>query len=146
MAKYKKIRDQIQFRKLQKYKYQLMMTYEIQTSIKSESEIQLDYIMLRTDGVLFVHKGYCWDGPSGPTIDTPSFMRGSLIHDALYQLIREGHISRSYRYYADKLLYKVCLEDDMFKFRAGYVFRSVRKLGKYFIKTKVKAKEILTAP
>jgi hypothetical protein len=139
-------KDQIQYRKLKQYKYQLMALYGIQTSIKSESEIQLDYIMLRTDGMLFIHKGYCWDGPSGPTIDTPSFMRGSLIHDALYQLIRKGHISRSYRYYADALLYKICLEDDMLKCRACYVFKSVRKFGKCFVKPKVKIKEILTAP
>lgn len=73
---------------------------------------------------------YAWDGPSGPTIDTESFMRGSLVHDALYQLIREGYLDKKvWRPYADKLLRKICLEDGMSKFRAWYVYHSVRWFG-----------------
>ena len=76
---------------------------------------------------LTVEERYAWDGPSGPTIDTKSFMRGSLIHDALYQLMREGHLDRKvWRLYADKLLRKLCLEDGMSKFRAWYVYNAVR--------------------
>ena len=29
-------------------------------------------------------RGYAWDGPSGPTIDTPDAMPASLVHDGLY--------------------------------------------------------------
>ncbi len=30
--------------------------------------------------------------PNGPTIETKTFMRASLVHDALYQLMREEHL------------------------------------------------------
>ena len=44
------------------------------------------------------------DGPSGPAIDTKNFMRASLVHDALYQLMRLGTLDKSRRQYADRLL------------------------------------------
>jgi len=46
------------------------------------------YLKLDGDGQFEFSKGYAWDGPSGSTVDTLNFMRGSLVHDALYQLIR----------------------------------------------------------
>jgi hypothetical protein len=60
-----------------------------------------------------ISKGYAWDGPSGPTIDTGNFMRGSLIHDALYQLMRTGNLPTSFRERADLLLRKTCIDDGM---------------------------------
>ena len=45
--------------------------------------------------------GYKWDGPSGPTIDTPNAMRASLVHDGLYQAIREGWLDKKARKGAD---------------------------------------------
>ena len=48
---------------------------------------------LNTKGHLIIKRSYAWDGPSGPTIDTKNFMRGSLVHDALYQLMRHEHLS-----------------------------------------------------
>ena len=38
-------------------------------------------------GHIIVRKGYCWDGPSGPTLDTEDAMRASMFHDVLYQSI-----------------------------------------------------------
>ena len=74
--------------------------------------------------------GYAWDGPSGPTIDTKNFMRGSLVHDGLYQLMREGLLAHEeYRKSADDLLRDICVEDGMSKFRAWYVHRAVRISG-----------------
>lgn len=69
------------------YKYQLAEEYTISIPIKPDSNIISDYIDLNNDGELVIKKGYAWDGPSGPTIDSLNFMRGSLVHDALYQLI-----------------------------------------------------------
>jgi hypothetical protein len=75
--------------------------------------------------VLIIKAGYAWDGPSGPTWATASFMRGSLFHDGLYQLIREGLIAPEYRRDADDLLKEVCLEDGMWSVRAWWVHRAV---------------------
>lgn len=76
--------------------------------------------------ILHIAEGYTWDGPSGPTIDTPSFMRGSLVHDALYDLIKAGHLPKSARRHADRVLYLICREDGMSWFRAQYVWLGVR--------------------
>lgn len=92
------------------------------------THVNTKYIELR-NGILLIKQGYAWDGPSGPTWDTPNFMRGSLIHDALYQLMRDGHISRKHRKYADRILREVCLEDGMSRFRARYVYYAVRAFG-----------------
>lgn len=83
-----------------------------------------------TVAVLHVDRGYAWDGPSGPAWDTPTFMRGSLVHDALYQLMREGHLPASrYRDDADRELKLVCVEDGMIALRAWWVYRGVRLGG-----------------
>ena len=110
------------------WKYLLSEDYYYNTSpMLSDCEIKTTYIHMGRLGGLMVNIGYAWDGPSGPTVDTKSFMRGSLIHDALYQLMREGHLNRKvWKLYADKLLRKICLEDGMSKFRAWYVYNAVR--------------------
>ena len=79
----------IQYKKRRKYKYNLHSVCTYHTGIKVEKEHKSAFIEIGTDGLLTIRKGYAWDGPSGPTIDTKDFMRGSLVHDALYQLLRE---------------------------------------------------------
>jgi hypothetical protein len=116
------------YRKLKRYKDQLEEPYKVEIGIKGYA-IDTLYLKLDADGKLEVGEGYAWDGPSGPTIDTLNFMRGSLVHDALYQLIRIEEIPPRYREYADLLLKKMCLEDGMSKFRAEYVYQAVRLFG-----------------
>ena len=118
------------------YKYQLaedhihFMSFEfpvVPTHIKTK------YLCLSSvDGctVLKIQGGYAWDGPSGPTIDTKNFMRGSLVHDALYQLIRLGHLDKNiYRKAADEELYRICRQDGMSKLRANWVYYGLRVGG-----------------
>ncbi len=119
------------YRKLRKYKYQLMRDYTIDVEIDDLGEdVDTNFIALTTAGVLTVKNRYAWDGPSGPTIDTRSFMRGSLVHDALYQLMRGKYLDyKKHRKYADELLKNICLKDGMLKFRAWYVYKIVRMFG-----------------
>lgn len=125
----------MKYRKLTNYKYQLTEEYSIKTEIYPKEKIcepenTFDYfISLKPNGCLYIDNGYSWDGPSGTTIDTKNFMRGSLVHDALYQLMRKGRISIEHREYADQLLKKICIEDGMSSFRAEYVYRAVRMFG-----------------
>ena len=128
------------------YKYQLVVSAAVQTSIKPAKMIKTEYINLLPSGVLVVKEGYAWDGPSGPTIDTNNFMRGSLFHDALYQLMREGHLDHhTYREPADRLLQELCLEDGMSGLRAWWVYQGVR-LGGGTAADPVSNKPILAAP
>ena len=121
--------EKIFYKKRKKYKYFLDRPYEIYIEIKPDNGVVTPYIELSSEGRLTVKSPYAWDGPSGPTIDTKSFMRGSLVHDALYQLMREREIDLKHREYADDLLRKLCLKDGMNKFRAWYVHKLVRKFG-----------------
>jgi len=112
------------YRKLYKYKYQLMDDYTIQIDIKPAQNIELRFLSLSSDGLLTIKKSYAWDGPSGPTIDTRDFMRGSLVHDALYQLMRLSALDHKvHRQRADEILKEICLEDGMCSFRAWYVYQ-----------------------
>ncbi len=108
------------------YKYQLAEDYSIQTTIKPGKPIDGEFLGLTVEGLLTIKKGYAWDGPSGPTIDTPSSMRGALVHDALYQLLREEFISQHYRRIADAYLRDICIEDGMWGWRAELWYLGVR--------------------
>jgi hypothetical protein len=111
------------------YKYQLVDEYAVKVSIFPDTDIKTEYIDLSAQGLLVIKKGYAWDGPSGPTIDTPNFMRGSLVHDALYQLLREKFIPQKWRIEADKELRRICREDGMSAVRARLVYLGVRYGG-----------------
>jgi len=112
------------------YKYQLAYKYTIilkKFKQDDRNDISTPFIILYPDGSLIIRAGYAWDGPSGPTIDSNNFMRGSLVHDALYQLMREHHLDvREYRKIADETLRDICLQDGMSHIRAWYVYKSVR--------------------
>lgn len=108
------------------YKYQLRE--DSITDVGINVHAVTEWLQLQ-EGKLYIRKGYAWDGPSGPTIDTLTFMRGSLVHDALYQLIRVGLLNESMREEADRILQRVCLEDGMSRIRAWYVYHAVKWFG-----------------
>lgn len=111
------------------WKYQLNEDYSCQTGIEGHAAVT-PYITLELDGKITIKAGYAWDGPSGPTIDSKDFMRGSLVHDSLYQLIRDKHIPESLRDNADVLLRRHCEQDGMWSVRAWWVYKAVRAFGK----------------
>ena len=84
---------------------------------------------LAANGTLTIRKDYAWDGPSGPTIDTDTFMRGSLVHDCLYQMMRTGQFKLEFRSFADLALRKICEQDGMMKLRAWWVHKGVSWFG-----------------
>ena len=109
------------------YKYQTAADYEIVLPFHPRVTIMDDFITFATDGRLTIRKGYAWDGPSGPTFDTTNFLRGSLVHDALYQLMRENLLDHHlFRALADWTLRALCLEDGMWHVRAWWVYVGVR--------------------
>jgi len=105
----------MKYRSLKPYKYELLEAMKCPVDIPGK--IQAEYISLEPThykgGNLIVHSRYAWDGPSGPTFDTPTNMRASLFHDALCQLIGEGLLGKKYRKYADELLRIHMLEDQL---------------------------------
>lgn len=110
------------------YKYQLRRDASIRIKLNFIKPLDIPFITY-VNGILTAKFGYAWDGPSGPAIDTKNFMRSSLFHDVLYQLIREGYISTDYYDLADSLLYYICKIDKMFIFRRTYVYGGVNIFG-----------------
>ena len=111
------------------YKYQLASDYSMKTNIKPVKDIDTRYIKLNKNGNLAIAEGYAWDGPSGPVIDTEENMRASLVHDALYQLMRHRKMTvKAYREKADKLFRKMCIEDGVSKTTARIYYLGL-KLG-----------------
>ena len=102
----------MQYRSLRKWKYELLEGMECEVDIHPDVVAGNQYITLEY-GILFVLPRYAWDGPSGPTIDTPTNMRASLFHDALCQGMAEDLLDRMYREYADELLRIHMLEDQI---------------------------------
>lgn len=125
------------------YKYQLFDAYSHVTGITGYM-VNIEFIALDLDGVLHIREGYAWDGPSGPTVDTKDFMRGSLVHDALYQLIATGQIGVNHRKEADILLRQICREDGMPWIRAWWVYQGVRFGGAIAVENS--DNPVLTAP
>ena len=101
--------------------YVLDESYSIQTPIVGY-DIETDYVRLKPDGLLTLKAGMRSDGPSGPTIDTFSFMRGAWVHDGLYLPLRLGLLPAYEKVSADVLLRRICICDGMSKIRAAIVY------------------------
>lgn len=92
------------------------------------------WIRLHQDGRLDIKIGYTWDGPSGPTFDQPreQTLRASLVHDALYQLMRASKLPVDvYRGVADDLFAELLKADGMPWWRRFLWVTGVRKFARY---------------
>jgi hypothetical protein len=128
------------------YKYQLADDYQLATSIKPKTDQVLPFVSLDVDGNLSICSGYAWDGTSGPVIDTDSNMRASLVHDALYQLMRARKLSRSkYKDKAVRLFRTICIEDGVLSPLAGVYYQVLKRLGNPSTDPK-NAKDVKRAP
>jgi len=125
------------------YKYQLYADHMIRLpdSFAGYSFAQRFYAL--QGQVLTIRAGYSWNGASGPTWDDKSNMRGSLVHDALYQAMVEGHLPRTLRPLADEILRQLCIEDGMNRIRAWFWHRSVARFG---LRPSIRNKDIMVAP
>jgi hypothetical protein len=136
---------QIKYRSLKRWKYQLKDVY-IDSAPVLGCTYQDNYLSINSLGALIIHRGYCWDGPSGPTIDTKNTMRASLVHDALYQLIRKNILPVTFRKEIDDHFRQQLIEDGMSKFRAWYYWKSVRLFGKKYATMREQPEKIHIAP
>ena len=80
---------------------------------------------------MIVKNGYAWDGTSGLIIDTDGNLRASLVHDALYQLMRNGKLKprKKYRDKVDKLFRRMCKDDNVLSPIAQLYYEASKKLG-----------------
>ena len=114
------------------YRYRLQSDFFAAVKIYPKEDItsSTGLVTLTKTGQLTIRKNYSWDGASGPTFDTKSCRRGALVHDALYELMREGLLDPEiWRKQADHELWRICREDGMWKWRADAWYDAVRLAG-----------------
>jgi len=125
------------------YKYSLWEAYRVQIRIHGFT-VKHRLFELDADGWLTVFEDYPWDGASGPTIDTKTSIRGSLVHDVLYEMIRLGLIPSYVRELADEELRDICKADGMWAWRADRWYAMVERFGGAH--AAISRESILTAP
>lgn len=126
------------------YKYRLAVDAVFLTDLRPEKAVDTPFIVLTLDGALTLKEGYAWDGPSGPTLDTPTAMRASLFHDGGYNLARDGHLpGEKNRRKIDRGFYERLQADGMWEIRAKVWYRSVRRWAK---NSSIQGRPILEAP
>jgi len=100
-------------------KYSLSESFSVQTPVKNH-HIEDKFFILMPDGLLHVHPGFCWDGASGPTIDTQSCIAASLVHDVFCICMRDGRISYDDWQDTINLFFKeMCIANGMPPWRAA---------------------------
>lgn len=99
--------------------------------------IQLDQCTLT------LRRGYACDGPSGPTLDSRGGMRPAVLHDAIYQMIREEVLPSEFKAVADLLFYHGLLHDGMGKIRAWGWYQAVKYFGR---SASIRNRDIMLAP
>jgi len=113
----------MRYRKRRKWKY---LTEDPEQFVVGDNFPDVEFGFLKVEnGVLHIQPKYAWDGASGPTIDTRNTMTPSLVHDAFYQLMREGVYPVSVKPYADRLFYEMLKERRMWFARARLWYRAV---------------------
>jgi hypothetical protein len=125
------------------YKYVTHADYVIDIPLQGY-EVAHEYFTLDAAGRLWIRRGYAWDGASGLTIDTDSSIIGSLVHDVLFQMLREGRLPQTTFTPANEILRRLCVNDGMYGWRAEIWRKAVEKFGS--VHAAVKPPEVLTAP
>ena len=118
------------------YKYQLKSNVVIQTTLRPDTPRFIQgYVFLDTDGVLRIYRGYAWDGcTSAP--DNDRNMLAGLVHDALYQLMQEDVLDKSFKPLADEMLRNVMESQGAFKVTANLFHLAVKEFGGLHMKPK----------
>lgn len=119
---------ELTYRELDDYKYQVKKPFTIQTGITGGSALT-DFISLQGYGLLMIRPYYAWNGSNWSSDEKAMF--ASLVHDALYQLMRMGLLSRKvFRKNADALYRDMCIAEGMWKPKAQFRYRMLRLFGK----------------
>lgn len=125
------------FERRYKYRTTEEKTYTTGWRLPKDVSSKVGFVHLSAKGTLTIKSGYAWDGASGPTLDTPSTMFASLVHDALYQLMREGVLDQGFRLLADEILGRIMLDSYRGKWTRWHACRvhvwvwAVKKLAAY---------------
>jgi hypothetical protein len=107
-------------------------------------DMQCKRVRHYANGWMQVYDGFGTDGPSGPTFDDSHNMRGAIMHDAGYYLLRHG-LDPKYKSVFDKKFRAMLIEDGCSIMRADLYYKGVKVFAAYAADPKHK-KEVYVAP
>jgi hypothetical protein len=135
----------IKYTKRRLWKYKLAEDFTINLGylprIPELGSISTPYLNLDQDNILLIRSGYCWDGPSGPMRDKSKRMTASLVHDALYQLMRSESLPQASRKRSDEIFREILIQNGVSKIVAHSAYKALRMFG-----AKNAKPNVLTAP
>jgi hypothetical protein len=109
---------------------QLCSEFRFLLPVKPGYAKEVGFISFDKAGRVTIKPGYCWDGASGPTIDTNDCVCAALGHDVMYELMRAGALpSYIYKPLADMWFRDRLLTDGMIQYRAFAWYRAVQLFG-----------------
>ncbi len=119
------------YRPVRNYNYQLREDYTYHLGRTFDpAPIGNEFIEITAEGVLTIRKYYAWDGVSGPVMETQANIKASLVHDALYQLMREGKLDHLlYREWSDRLFMDMCRRGGVNDRIAALYFKALHLFG-----------------
>ena len=123
-------------RNLKAYKYELLEDEKFVCAIPKE--ISTGYANIHNYIITAITR-YAWNGITGwpKWLKEPKCSRrATLIHDAIYQMIKEGLLGMYWRKTADLIFKRICIEDGMWKWTAWLFYYIVRLFGGVLIRLK----------
>ena len=115
-----------------KYHYKFKVEKDLNLKLPvSMPDFEHEYCSVK-DGVVYVKKGYAWDGASGPVFNTKNTLVASLVHDVLYQAQRLNLIEHNStnRKNADENFYELLKYFGVNSVRCKIWYLAVRFFGK----------------
>lgn len=124
------------------YRYKLDEAYLYQLPFSAPNATVRDGWVVVINGQMGIANGYAWDGASTGLPWTPrKWLRPSLLHDAPYQLIREGKLPMELRADVDLAFYHNLRENGVSFVVATVAYWAVRLFGNYCLRKGHKTKE-----
>jgi hypothetical protein len=122
------------------FEFVLAEDYTIFTGICPPKSFVCKWAILSINGWLTILHDYPWNGANKPGYNTKGTMRGSLVHDVLYELIRlvrmgvikidwTEEMLAEWKVKADDLLHDILVEDGMVHFMAEVWEEAVENFG-----------------
>jgi hypothetical protein len=103
------VSTRLKFHKIEGYKY--LVAERVTYAVPELGQACVTHrLFTLSEGMLVVEAGYAWNGPSGPTVDTPASINASLPHDVVYQCICTGLLAASYKPSGDAILHRLMRE------------------------------------
>lgn len=125
--------DQLHFQNVSAYKYRTLKSFiYAQKHILPEKDIIHPLFSITSEGIITIEMGYAWDGPTGPVFSERTVIKSTLVHDALYQMMRLRMLPLSARKGADRVFRDICVEDGMSKTLANFYYQCLRVFGEKY--------------